>query len=74
MYYHIYEYIFETVYTVCSFPAAMEPILDELQNNDVDIDMRTLSHHVNCLLERHEAVYNQIILVRFGSKRVISVE
>ena len=52
----------------------MEPILDELQNNDVDIDMRTLSHHVNCLLERHEAVYNQIILVRFGSKRVISVE
>ena len=74
MYYHIYEYIFETFYTVCYFPATMEPILDELQKNDVDIDMRTLSHHVNCLLDRHEAVYNQMILVRFGSKRVISVE
>ena len=31
----------------------MEIILDELQKNNVDIDMRTLSHHVNYLLEKH---------------------
>jgi hypothetical protein len=40
----------------------MEVILDELRKNDVDIDMRTLSHHVNCLLERHETLYNQVTL------------
>jgi hypothetical protein len=40
----------------------MEVILNELQKNGVDIDMRTLSHHINCLLERHEALYNQMIL------------
>jgi hypothetical protein len=33
----------------------MEVILDELRGNGVDIDMRTLSHHVNYLLEGHEA-------------------
>ena len=31
----------------------MEIILDELQKNNVlDIDMRTLSHHVNYLLDK----------------------
>jgi hypothetical protein len=40
----------------------MEVILNELQKNGVDIDMRTLSHHVNFLLECHEALYNQMIL------------
>ena len=40
----------------------MEVILNELQKNGVDIDMITLSHHINCLLERHEALYNQMIL------------
>ena len=39
----------------------MEVILNEFQKNGVDIDMRTLSH-INCLLERHEALYNQMIL------------
>ena len=40
----------------------MEVILNELQKNGVDIDMRTLSHHVNGLLDRHESLYNQMIL------------
>ena len=40
----------------------MEVILDELRGNGVDIDMRTLSHHVNYLLEGHEAVYNQMVV------------
>jgi hypothetical protein len=40
----------------------MEVILDELRKIDVDIDMRTLSYHVNYLLERHKALYNQVLL------------
>ena len=40
----------------------MEVILDELQTLGVDINMRTLSHHVNDLLERHEALYNQVVV------------
>jgi carbon starvation protein CstA len=40
----------------------MEVILDELQTRRVDIDMRTLSHTINDLLERHEALYNQMVV------------
>ena len=40
----------------------MEVILDELQTRGVDIDMRTLSHTINDLLERHEALYNQMVV------------
>ena len=39
----------------------MEVILDELRENGVDIDMRTLSH-INYLLEGHEATYNQMVV------------
>ncbi len=46
---------------ICYF-AVIEVILNELQKNGVDIDMRTLSYYVNYLLERHEAMYNQMIL------------
>jgi DNA-binding transcriptional ArsR family regulator len=35
---------------VCSFTVAIEPVLDELPENDVD--MRTISHHVKYLFER----------------------
>jgi hypothetical protein len=35
---------------VCSFTVAIEPVLDELWENDVD--MRTISHHVKYLFER----------------------
>ena len=48
------------VFTCCFI--AMEVILDELQTRDVDIDTRTLSHHVTYLLEGHEAVYNQMVV------------
>ena len=40
----------------------MEVILDELRENGVDIDMRTLSHHINYLLEGHKATYNQMVV------------
>ena len=40
----------------------MEVILDELQTLGVDIDMRTLSHHINYFLEGHEATYNQMVV------------
>jgi hypothetical protein len=33
-----------------------------LWKNDVDIDIRTLSHHVNYLLECHEVLYNQMVV------------
>ena len=39
----------------------MEIILDELQKNNVDIDMRTLSHHVNYLLDKHGDIYQSIV-------------
>jgi hypothetical protein len=46
---------------ICRF-VAMEVILDELQAQGVDIDMRTLSHTINDLLKRHEPLYNQMIM------------
>ena len=36
-------------------------ILDELQKNNVDIDMRTLSYHTSYLLKHHEMVYNEMV-------------
>ena len=39
----------------------MEIIFDELQKNNVDIDMRTLSHHVNYLLDKHGDIYQSIV-------------
>ena len=44
------------------FEGKMEIILDELQKNNVDIDMRTLSHHVNFLLDKHGDIYQSIVL------------
>ena len=43
------------------FEGEMEVILDELQKNNVDIDMRTLSHHVNYLLDKHGDIYQSIV-------------
>ena len=40
----------------------MGVILDELQKYGIDNDMRTLSNLVKYLLERYEALYNQVIL------------
>ena len=38
----------------------MEVIVDELQRNNIDIDIRTLSHYIKGILERHEALYGDI--------------
>jgi hypothetical protein len=49
-------------FTLCvQLPVAMEPILDELWENDVD--MRTLSHHVSYLFEHHGALCNEMHIV-----------
>ena len=39
----------------------MEVILDELQKNNVDIDMRTLSYYINYLLDEHESMYRSMV-------------
>ena len=41
----------------------MELILDELQKNNVDIDMRTLSYHTytSYLLKHHEMTYKEMV-------------
>ena len=40
----------------------MELILGELQKNNVDIDMRTLSYHTSYLLTKHhEMTYNKMV-------------
>ena len=50
----MYSFLFWSV-----FEGEMEIILDELQK--VDIDMRTSSHHVNYLLEKHGDIYQSIV-------------
>ena len=35
----------------------MDVIFDELQRNNVDIDMRTLSYHITYCLEHHESTF-----------------
>ena len=57
---YINKFVSLVVFSCCF--VAMEVILDELQTRGVDIDMRTLSHTINDLLERHEALYNQMIV------------
>ena len=52
----MYSFLFWSV-----FEGEMEIILDELQKNNVDIDMRTLSHHVNYLLDKHGGIYQSIV-------------
>ena len=39
----------------------MEVIVDELQKNNVNIDKRTLLHHIIDILERHEALYDEMV-------------
>jgi carbon starvation protein CstA len=46
---------------ICRF-IAMEVILDKLQTRGVDLDMRTLSHHINYLFEGHGTLYNQMVV------------
>ena len=38
----------------------MEVILDELQKNEVDIDMRTLSYHINECLDRYKSAFQSL--------------
>ena len=37
----------------------MEVMLDELQKNEIDIDMDTLSYHINDCLDRYKSVFQK---------------
>ncbi len=39
----------------------MDWILDELRKNNIDIDMKTLSHHINYLIKRHDWEYGHMV-------------
>ncbi len=39
----------------------MEVILDKLQKNDVEIDMRTLSYHTNQLINHQGRLYDHLV-------------
>ncbi len=39
----------------------MDWILDELRKNNIDIDMTTLLHHINYLIERHDREYGHMV-------------
>ena len=41
----------------------MEVILNELQNGGVDIDMRTLSYHIQQCLEHYSTMYEQTAIL-----------
>ena len=43
----------------------MEVVLDELRENDVDIDVSTLSYHIRHCLEQYKTMYEQMA-VRVG--------
>ena len=49
------------LYSLRFWYCTMELILDELQKNNVDIDMRTLSYHTSYLLKHHEMTYNEMV-------------
>ena len=38
----------------------MEVIVDELRKNDVDVDIQTLSQHINYVLARHGKLYDEM--------------
>ena len=58
MFVFLYSFLFWSV-----FEGGMEIILDELNKNNIDIDMRTLSHHVNYLLDKHGDIHQSMVLI-----------
>ncbi len=38
----------------------MDLILEELRENNIDIDMRTLTYYINYCLERYECMFREI--------------
>jgi hypothetical protein len=40
----------------------MDYIFDELQRNDIAIDMHTLSYHIKYMIQRHDRVYNDVMV------------
>ena len=46
--------------------------MDELQKNNVDIDKKTLSHHINYVLGRHEKLYGEMA-ERLGPEELLGV-
>ena len=40
---------------------AMDIICDELKSNNIEIDIETLSFHINTYLREHEEIYETVI-------------
>ena len=53
----------------------MEVILDELQKNSVDMNMKTLSYYINDLLQQHKTLYEEFTeRVKFDDTSVVFAE
>ena len=50
----------------------MDVIFDELRKNNVDIDKKTLSHHINYVLGRHGKLYDEMA-ERLGPDGLLNV-
>ena len=44
-----------------SSACAMDMIWDELRSNNIDVDIETLSFHINTFLREHEDIYGTAI-------------
>ena len=51
------------LYLLCFWYCTMEVILNELQNGGVDIDMRTLSYHIQQCLQQYSTMYEQMAIL-----------
>ena len=50
----------------------MEVIVNELRKNNADIDKKTLSHHINYVLDRHGKLYDEMA-ERLDSDELLNV-
>ena len=51
------------LYLLCFWHCTMEVIFNELQNGDVDIDMNTLSYHIQQCLKQYKTMYEQMAIL-----------
>ena len=58
-----FTYIWIKYFTFCIHfvvVSVMEVIVDELRKNNVDVDIQTLSQHINYVLARHGQLYDEM--------------
>ena len=63
------------MYSLSLTDPKMELILDELQKNNVEMNLKTLSHYINDLAEQHKTLYTQFTeRVKFDEICVVFAE